>query len=88
MGGALAALPVITGIIGAGTSVIGALQSNKKPATAPAPTYDANAEKKKAATQEAEANKKRIMQESDTIKTTALGNAGTTETKKKTLLGG
>ena len=35
-----------------------------------------------------EANKKRILSETETIQTSALGNTGTTETKKKTLLGG
>lgn len=52
------------------------------------PVYNAKAEKQKAANQEAEANRRRVMSETDTVQTTALGNAGTTELKKKTLLGG
>ena len=68
---------------------MGAIFSKPKaPAPAPAPVYNAKAEQKKAATQEAEANKRRILAETDTVQTTALGNAGTTELKKKTLLGG
>lgn len=55
---------------------------------AKASTYDAKAEKNNAANMEAEANKRRVLAETDTIKTSALGNTGTTETKKKTLLGG
>lgn len=57
-------------------------------AAAKTPVYNAQAEKQKAANQEAEANRRRVMAETDTVQTTALGNAGTTELKKKTLLGG
>lgn len=57
-------------------------------AAAKTPVYNAQAEKQKAANQEAEANRRRVMSETDTVQTTALGNAGTTELKKKTLLGG
>ena len=57
-------------------------------AAAKTPTYNAEAEKKKSALQEANANRARVLAETDTIQTTALGNTGTTETKKKTLLGG
>lgn len=68
---------------------MGAIFSKPKaPAPAPAPVYNAQAEKQKAANQEAEANRKRVLAETDTIQTTALGNTGTTELKKKTLLGG
>lgn len=52
------------------------------------PVYNEKKEMTKAANQEANANARRIMQETDTIKTSALGNTGTTEVKKKTLLGG
>lgn len=52
------------------------------------PVYNAEKEKKKAAEQEAEANKRRVVEETDTIRTSALGNTGTTDVKKKTLLGG
>ena len=49
---------------------------------------DVEAENKKAAMAEAEANRKRAAMQSDTIQTTALGNTEATATKKKTLLGG
>lgn len=52
------------------------------------PVYNAQAEQTKAANQEAEANRRRVMTETDTVQTSALGNTGTTELKKKTLLGG
>lgn len=52
------------------------------------PVYNEKKEMTNAANMEAEANKKRIQGETDTIKTSALGNTGTTEVKKKTLLGG
>lgn len=53
-----------------------------------APTYDADAEKNKVAMQEAEANKRRALSETQTVRTSALGNASGTQTQKKTLLGG
>lgn len=53
-----------------------------------APAYNLDAEKKKAANQEAAANRARVLSETDTIKTSALGNTGDTTTKKKTILGG
>lgn len=52
------------------------------------PVYDEKKETMKAATTEAEANRKRALMDTDTVKTSALGNTGVTETKKKTLLGG
>lgn len=52
------------------------------------PVYNAQAEQTKAANQEAEANRRRVMTETDTVQTSALGNPLLTETKKKTLLGG
>lgn len=91
------ATSIIGGLLAATAAGISAVSSmkqahdQKKAAQAQAaavPTFDANAEKKKAAMQEAEANKKRVLAETDTVRTTALGNTGTTETKKKTLLGG
>ena len=91
------ATSIITGALALGAAAISAGASMKaahdqkkeaQRAAAATPVYDANAEKRKAANQEAEANRKRAMSESDTIRTTALGNTGTTETKKKTLLGG
>lgn len=57
-------------------------------AAAQASKFDAKKETEKATEQEALANRRRVMSETNTIKTTALGNTGTTETKKKTLLGG
>lgn len=87
------------GLIGALAAVAGSAMSMKnahdqkkaaKQQAAMTPTFNADAQQKKIAMQEAEANKKRIMSETDTVHTTALGlgNTGTTETKKKTLLGG
>ena len=53
-----------------------------------APAYNLDAEKKKAAMQTAEANKKRVMSETNTVRTSALGNTGDTQVQKKTILGG
>ena len=90
----------IIGAIGAAAAVAGTAVSMKQAhdqkkaakraqeAAAKTPVYNAQAEKQKAANQEAEANRRRVMSETDTVQTTALGNAGTTELKKKTLLGG
>lgn len=90
----------IIGAIGAAAAVAGTAVSmkqahdQKKAAkkaqemAAKTPVYNAKAQKQKAANQEAEANRRRVMSETDTVQTTALGNAGTTELKKKTLLGG
>lgn len=81
----IAGVTAAAALAGTATSIAAA---TKKPKQAPAPTFNKEAEEKKAAEQEAEANKRRIMSETDTIKTSALGNTGTTELKKKTLLGG
>lgn len=90
----------ILGAIGAAAALAGTAASMKQAhdqkkaakkaqeAAANVPVYNAQAEKQKAANQEANANRKRVLAETDTIQTTALGNAGTTELKKKTLLGG
>lgn len=90
MGATAAILSIVAGAASAAMAV---KQSHdaKKAAQAQAaatPVYNADAENKKAAMQEAEANKKRVLAQTDTIKTSALGNTGVTETKKKTLLGG
>lgn len=94
------ATSVITGVVGAVAAAASAAASmkqahdQKKAAkaaqmqAAKTPTYNADKEKQKAAMQEANANRARVMAETDTVQTTALGNTGTTETKKKTLLGG
>ena len=78
--------------IGGAATAVSALKqahdSKKEAKKQVTPTFDANAEKKKAAMQEAEANRRRALSETDTVRTSALGNAGTTELKKKTLLGG
>ena len=55
---------------------------------AKASTFNADEENKKIANQEAEANRKRAAMQSETIKTSALGNTGETDIRKKTLLGG
>lgn len=81
----IAGVTAAAALAGTATSIAAA---TKKPKQAPAPTFNADKENQKAANQEAEANKRRIMSETDTIKTSALGNTGTTELKKKTLLGG
>lgn len=78
---------------GVGTAIMGAKQAHDQKkeaqrAAANVPVYNAQAEKQKAANQEAEANRRRVMSETNTVQTTALGNAGATELKKKTLLGG
>lgn len=53
-----------------------------------APAYNAKKEKNRIANQEAEANRIRALGETDTTKTSALGNTGETQLKKKTVLGG
>lgn len=52
------------------------------------PAYNAKKEKNRIANQEAEANRIRALGETDTTKTSALGNTGETQLKKKTVLGG
>ena len=52
------------------------------------PVYNEKKEMKKAGDMAAEQNRRRVMTETDTIKTSALGNTGTTNVQKKTLLGG
>lgn len=94
--GVTAVLAGLTAAVGIGSTLMGmkanhdqkkALKTAQQTAAA-TPTYNADKEKKKAAIQEANANRARALSETDTIQTTALGNVGTTETKKKTLLGG
>lgn len=55
---------------------------------AKATTYDAEKEEQKAARVAATADKMRELIQTDTIRTSALGDIGSVETKKKTLLGG
>ena len=88
--GALAAITAISGIASTAMSMKSAHDQKKEAQrqAAATPVYNADAEKKKAAMQEAEANRRRALSETDTVRTSALGNAGTTELKKKTLLGG
>lgn len=88
--GVLAGIGLAAGV---GSAIMGAKQAHDQKkeaqrAAANVPVYNAQAEKQKAANQEANANRKRVLAETDTVQTTALGNVGTTETKKKTLLGG
>ena len=85
---AIASSIIAAGIAAAGAIAGGAVAASKKPKQTPAPTYNADKEKQKVANQEGEANRRRAMAETDTIKTSALGNTGTTQTQKKTLLGG
>ena len=93
----MAAISAIVGGIMAAASIAGTVTSmkqahdQKKAAQAAqksAPVYNEAAERKKSAIQEAEANRKRVLSETQTVQTSALGNTGITETKKKTLLGG
>lgn len=62
--------------------------TKKKTNAAPAPTYDENAEKEKAAQKANTSNKRRYLEQTDTVKTSALGATGNVTTGKKTLLGG
>ena len=80
-----AALAAGAGALAAG---VGAATALSKKGGGNTPTYNAEAEKRKAAMQEAEANKKRALSETRTIQTSALGHASGTQTQKKTLLGG
>lgn len=85
---AVATSAVLAGLAAA-TAIGGTvLSASQKPKTTPGPTFNAKKAETKAAEQEAEANRRRVMAETETVKTSALGNTGTTETKKKTLLGG
>lgn len=83
MGNVLKTLFMPVGLGGMGVDF-----TKKKHKQTPAPTYNVEDEQTKAANQEAEANKRRVLAETDTIKTSALGNTGTTQIQKKTLLGG
>lgn len=83
----IAASIAAVGAIAGGVTAAAASRGGGSSAT-PAPTYNAKAEQNKAAVQESNANRRRVMAETDTIKTSALGNTGTTQTQKKTLLGG
>ena len=84
MGNVLKTLFMPVGLGGMGVD----FTKKNKPKQKPAPTFSKEAEETKVANQEAEANKRRVLAETDTIKTSALGNTGTTQTQKKTLLGG
>jgi hypothetical protein len=72
-------------IAGTATSLKSAHDAKKANAT---PAYDADAEKKKAAEQEANANRRRALGETNTQRTSALGNTEGTAIQKKTVLGG
>lgn len=84
MGNVLKTLFMPVGLGGLGID----FTKKKKKAAVAAPVYNEEKEKIKVVNQEAEANKRRVLAETDTIKTSALGYNDTTETKKKTLLGG
>ena len=73
-------------IAGAATSIVGAAKGAKGGGDTPA--YNSEAEKRKAAEQEANANRKRALSETRTVQTSALGNTGNTAVQKKTVLGG
>ena len=97
----LAAIPAIVGpmlptalgiaaVGAAGIAVGSALSKNSggsESAQPQQPQYDAKAEENKAAQQAAEANKRRMLAQTDTTKTSALGETTGATTGKKTLLG-
>ena len=56
--------------------------------SSPAPAYDAEAEKKAAQEATAKKNKKRIMEQTSTNRTSALGATGDVNTARNGLLGG
>lgn len=56
--------------------------------SASAPAYNVEDEQKKAEESASKQNKKRISEQTDTIKTTALGASSQAATAKKTILGG
>ena len=62
--------------------------TKKKNNATPAPVYDEKAEKEKAVENANAANKRRYLEQTDTIRTSALGASGNVTTGKKTLLGG
>lgn len=69
---------------GAATAITSAV---KKPKSASAPVYDAEAEKRKAEEAASAQNKKRVLEQTQTVNTSALGNTGKVTTGK-TVLGG
>lgn len=78
----------VAGAAGAlATGVTGIVNSAKKPKSAAAPVYDAEAEKRKAQEAASAQNKKRALEQTQTVNTSALGNTGKVTTGK-TVLGG
>lgn len=93
----LAGVTAATAIAGAATAMKAAHDQNKAAKNAQkelkkqvdaTPVYSPKKETNKAANMAAAENKRRAMLETDTIKTSALGNVAGTQTQKKTLLGG
>ena len=96
----LAAIPAIVGpmlpaalgvaAVGAAGIAVGSALSKgggSESAQPQQPQYDAKAEENKAAQQAAEANKRRALAQTETTKTSALGETSSATTGKKTLLG-
>ena len=73
-------------LAGGAAGIVGAAKGAKGGGDTPA--YNSEAEKRKAAEQEANANRKRALSETRTVQTSALGNTGNTAVQKKTVLGG
>ena len=90
----MAVLSVLLGVAAAASIAAGvattatALSKSSSSAPAPAPTYNEETAKKQALEESSAANKKRILSQTETTRTSALGALGsTTSTGKKTLLG-
>jgi hypothetical protein len=80
----LAGIGAAAAIAGATTGIVAAAN---KPKAESAPVYNADAEKKKAEETAAEQNRKRRMEQTQTVNTSALGNTQQVNTGK-TVLGG
>ena len=78
----------VAGAAGAlASGVTGIVNAANKPKSGGAPIYDAEAEKRKADAAASAQNKKRMLEQTQTVNTSALGNTGKVNTGK-TVLGG
>ena len=82
--GGMAAVGTASAVAGAATGIVNAAN---KPKSGGAPIYDAEAEKRKAEAAASAQNKKRMLEQTQTVNTSALGNTGKVNTGK-TVLGG
>ena len=86
---------MLSSVIASGAAVAGAaatgvtaiVNAANKPKSGGAPLYDAEAEKRKAQEAASAQNKKRALEQTQTVNTSALGNTGKVNTGK-TVLGG